>query len=1081
MKNSLLFSLCLLTGLQSMAQEDISSYFLENNGFDLQVNYEENLRGNIAGDIINEIYGWTNETTSTYTIAGTFAYNGELTFNNSSPLPAAGYNGSDGGALGLTTGWGMQLAYSQAVTLPAGIYRLCAAYYNAGTATAGNSLLAWVPDNGTGKTSAVASYPIETWLTDTITFTLSAKTSGKIRIGFAAIENTGSANQAKVLVDYVKLLCDNIGKDNLSEAIDDANSAYGEGGGVYAAELKQAIDAAKNVFDDEYALPSDILSVTQQLTEATQTYLYRNASADNPLDVTSFITNPNFENGTTGWENNGLFTQTNSVFPGKSGSTYLERWVEIGSSVPDAGISQTLKNIPDGKYRLCAAVGNIQQSGNNSTVNKGQKQTGACLFAGLYNVPADTMKKAKELDFTVVDRQVTIGFKAENATGNWICVDNFTLAYLGENSPEDYAGYLENYISHIRTNLLVKHIQAAVRQTVDEAIGTAEAAIAARPLDEGSLKTAKTGLDESVALIETSAAAYQTLAEKIDYATKVKSWYEDDEEKNTTMESAILAAQEAYDDLQLTDEQIEAATVALQQATANVDKKIYTAQWSMGDINDPDNNYYIGRTRQSKNWILFWEKGYGDNPGVFTCGNYTIDVDEVLNNAEKAFKFYTDSLKFIKPGHSKTDTYKMVIRLRYDATAWEASGSGVDNLIGLLTLTPWAAPSRNWQTLYHEIGHCFQYQVHCDNGDQNGWMYAPGNGLGCAFWEQCAQWQAYKIMPADQFSNEWFDGYLQNVHKHILHESPRYNNYFVQDYWCYKHGIDFIGRLWNESRNPEDAVEAYMRLTGITDSEFNDEMYDCAARFATWDIPALESYGAAKIDARPQPAMTRNSDNYWRINAAVTPENTGHNIIKLNVPSTAKTVTACFEGLNRADGYRVKNPTYAEWRYGFVAQLKDGSRIYGDMGKSTYRNPKDTIRFDCPANCKRLYFVVSGGAKTYWRQVWDDNDANDEQWPYQVKFGNTNRYGSANLPDETTVITTVEDMLPAVTIAGNTLQIGPSAAVACVRVISPAGICVKSCPAGTSAVNLTLPSGLYLVQLQDADGKCLMSKKINIR
>ena len=147
------------------------------------------------------------------------------------------------------------------------------------------------------------------------------------------------------------------------------------------------------------------------------------------------------------------------------------------------------------------------------------------------------------------------------------------------------------------------------------------------------------------------------------------------------------------------------------------------------------------------------------------------------------------------PGQSKTDTYKMVIRLRYDPSAWEASGSGVDDLIGLLTLTPWAAPSRNWQTLYHEIGHCFQYQVHCDNGNQNGWMYAPGNGNGCAFWEQCAQWQAYKIMPADQFNNEWFDGYLQNVHKHILHESPRYNNYFIQDYWCYKHGMDFMGRF----------------------------------------------------------------------------------------------------------------------------------------------------------------------------------------------------------------------------------------------------------------------------------------------
>ena len=39
-------------------------------------------------------------------------------------------------------------------------------------------------------------------------------------------------------------------------------------------------------------------------------------------------------------------------------------------------------SIPDGKYRLRAAVGNIQQNGANSTVNAGEKQTGVTLYAG---------------------------------------------------------------------------------------------------------------------------------------------------------------------------------------------------------------------------------------------------------------------------------------------------------------------------------------------------------------------------------------------------------------------------------------------------------------------------------------------------------------------------------------------------------------------------------------------------------------------------------------------------------------------------------------------------------------------------
>ena len=145
-----------------------------------------------------------------------------------------------------------------------------------------------------------------------------------------------------------------------------------------------------------------------------------------------------------------------------------------------------------------------------------------------------------------------------------------------------------------------------------------------------------------------SAAVYDVLADALRYAGQVKDWYEEDEEKRGKMETAIQAAQEVWENTEQTEEQIRSAVQALQDVTQTVDKKVYAAQWLMGDVNDPDNAYYIGRTRQSKNWILFWEKGYGENPSVFTCGNHTIDIDEVLRNAEIAFDFYTDSLKFIR-------------------------------------------------------------------------------------------------------------------------------------------------------------------------------------------------------------------------------------------------------------------------------------------------------------------------------------------------------------------------------------------------------------------------------------------------
>ncbi len=429
-------------------------------------------------------------------------------------------------------------------------------------------------------------------------------------------------------------------------------------------------------------------------------------------------------------------------------------------------------------------------------------------------------------------------------------------------------------------------------------------------------------------------------------------------------------------------------------ACVYADKSIYVPA-SMGNPNNASNNWTYTRSKQSANWILFWESGYGSNPNSSSLtSDYRIDVDNLLQLAENAFAFYTDSLKFIKRGSSKTDQYKMIIRLRYTRD-WEATGSGVDDKIGMLTLTAWSAQVAG-HTLAHEVGHCFQYQVHCDNNDQNGWMYGFGintSGGNC-WWEQCAQWQGFKIYPDQQFTSSDFSGYLTNAHKHILHETPRYSNYFIQDYWTMLHGMNFIGRMWNESKSPEDPVEAYKRMTNITQTVFNDQMYDCAARFASWDIPVLRPYGESKIDARPQTKMNRQSDGYWQVDSLSCPENYGYNVIRLNVPPNSNKVKAYFQGIAGTSGFRKQFYGYAEWRYGFVALLENGQRVYSPMQTASYSSPNDTIAFDAPANCKRLWFVVSGSPKYHWRHAWDNDDNNDEQWPYRLKFENSNLYGT---------------------------------------------------------------------------------------
>jgi hypothetical protein len=45
---------------------------------------------------------------------------------------------------------------------------------------------------------------------------------------------------------------------------------------------------------------------------------------------------------------------------------------------------------------------------------------------------------------------------------------------------------------------------------------------------------------------------------------------------------------------------------------------------------------------------------------------------------------------------------------------------------------------------------------------------------------------------------ENFEGHLKLHHLNLLHEDWRYQNCFIQDYWCMLYGHDFIGRLWRE-------------------------------------------------------------------------------------------------------------------------------------------------------------------------------------------------------------------------------------------------------------------------------------------
>lgn len=420
------------------------------------------------------------------------------------------------------------------------------------------------------------------------------------------------------------------------------------------------------------------------------------------------------------------------------------------------------------------------------------------------------------------------------------------------------------------------------------------------------------------------------------------------------------------------------------------------AEFKNMDFTKNTSNWCWERSRESEHFIVFWEPGFGADPATAPA-DYRVDVDDLLQKAERFFDLYANRLGFVEPGHTNTDTYKMEIYLKYQ-TEWLATGSGYDDTIGALWVNPSTCHPVG-HTIGHEIGHSFQYQTSCDQGMTHGFRYGFGENAsgGCAYWESCAQWQGFKAYPEQQFTDYRFPNYCRMTHYNPLHETPRYDFFFDQDYWCYLHGEDFIGRLWRGAVKPEDPIEAYKRMTGIDQEQLNDEMYDRAARFASWDIPALREYGQPYIGAQAV-TLTATGEGCWQVDSAHCPQNYGYNIVRLNVPAAGTEVGVNFTGLAGTAGYRAVRVADAGWRYGLVALTAAGERIYGEAqraadGRATLVVPEGTTH---------LWLVVCGAPRTHWRHPWDDDATNDEQWPYRVTFEQTNPYGEYDFPADYT-------------------------------------------------------------------------------
>lgn len=189
------------------------------------------------------------------------------------------------------------------------------------------------------------------------------------------------------------------------------------------AEFEVAIAAAELVYTTAEADQEGIEEAIETLKLAQTAF---RLSDEAPMDITFLIVNPSFESDWNGWTNVGMGRQGNTAFTVKEGSYYVEKWVAntAGNNVPDVSVTQTIKGLVTGTYRILAAAQNVRQD------NPDSPQPGAFIFGNEESVEVGETKDDYQLDVEVTDGTLTFGFKTVNSTANYTCIDNFRLSLM---------------------------------------------------------------------------------------------------------------------------------------------------------------------------------------------------------------------------------------------------------------------------------------------------------------------------------------------------------------------------------------------------------------------------------------------------------------------------------------------------------------------------------------------------------------------------------------------------------------------------------------------------------------------------
>lgn len=389
------------------------------------------------------------------------------------------------------------------------------------------------------------------------------------------------------------------------------------------------------------------------------------------------------------------------------------------------------------------------------------------------------------------------------------------------------------------------------------------------------------------------------------------------------------------------------------------------------DFNDPESEYCFKRSKASPHFLMLWAKEYGDDPMANKDTNRRFNTDDVLKAAEQSYAVFLHRLKWAPDPKALANRYKMLIIVTggKDGTAY---GGTADNKVGVLW-TPAVRINRGpFGIIPHELGHSFQGLTRADGAER----FAGGGAIS----EMTSQYMLWQVFPEWQtFENYHLKDFMKATHLAFMHADNQYHSCYPLEYWSFRHGNDFIGRMWREVKKGEDTVLAYQRLTNIKQPRFNDEMFDAARRFVTWDMPRIEKVAAGYANQHTT-SLQKTAEGGYQIAPKLAPQNYGYNAIKLTVPNPGTKVQLAFKGTAGQAGASLVNPDKAGWRYGFLAYLNNGKRQYGRI----YSANEGGAEFVVPAETKFLWLVVMGAPTEHW--IHDSKATSQEAWSYQFRM-----------------------------------------------------------------------------------------------